>query len=136
MLDKVISIELVFENCEMMTFEQDDIVDLELGNITTNILKVAVNGIVKKVYANEVYIELKKESNSKFVSFGDEGYKFDRILRYNDIVLMDLHFEDGRIETYHVCYNGEEINSNQNVVLKDNGNLVIDIKDKENKEVK
>ena len=129
MEDDIQSLEFVFENCEMMEFTKDDIQNMELKGISTQILKVVGNGIAKRFSIDEVFIEIKKEANGSHSFFESiNTTKFARLLQYKDITIIDFHFRDGKAESYYVLYNGEERNSYQKTFYNELGNLVIDIR--------
>ena len=135
---EVKSIELGFENCEVIEFPRNVLGDVHFDNFSFQIKRVASNSISKVEFVDTVVLEIYKEGNTEYAPFGFEDEKtakFERITHYNDITSITICYEDDSEEFYWVDYHtindnlGEE-SDYQKTYLSDLGNLYLVI-DKE-----
>lgn len=137
-------IDITFENCESITLPQKVLGECYLGDIKTEIYRVASNVISKVTYANEVALEIffpeAEELGNKSPLFDKNDTIFDRLMRHNDITHITLTYDDNSIEEYCVNYIAENCNLgaqnlNQSTIVSQCGNIYIviseikDIKD-------
>lgn len=120
---------ILFENCEYMTFNKEDVELVELNEIYTNVRFYKDETQIMRV-ANHVHIVLKQNADVEYLPFLVEGLKtttFKRILEHSDIVSIDLNGEE-----YFVKFDGVVSNKYQHTFIDDSGRLHIVIsKDKE-----
>lgn len=132
-------INLVLENCDVISIPGNTIGNFELSNIQRYIKRVAVNSILDYNVANKVILEICSEANTNYQEFNQEDdqfthSKFDRLINYKDITAIELEYKDGTKSEFYVDYDCEtdfEDNKNEKVYLSKLGNLYIVIeKDK------
>ena len=120
---------ILFENCEYMNFNKEDVELVELNEIYTNVRLYKDETQVMKV-ANHVHIVLKQKADVEHLPFLVESLKttvFKRITEYSDIVSIDLNSEE-----YFVKFDDIVSNKYQHTFIDDNGRLHIVIsKDEE-----
>lgn len=126
-------IEVIFENLEVFTFDEDEFEDFYLGDIHNYFEESNRNGKVSEIKkVNEVHFTLKKSANFlRDSGFGGEkALPIDRMLKFNDICCIRL--DKSEEKDYYVAWSGEEeTNYCQSVKLLDNGNLYVSILNKE-----
>ena len=121
------SIEFVFENCEVFSMDAQYFGHLHIGDIRRSIDRIACNSIGDMDIAHEFYAEIFSEGDGDYDFSGDTNrfVKFDRILAWDDITSVTVHFDDGTEEDLYLDYDGEEVNDNQTTKLSALGNLYI-----------
>ena len=128
-MKKVKSIELGFENCEVISFDTNVLGEILIDDIHYKIRRYAINLIAKYCYADTVALEIFSEGNTEYNLFGltEVQHKFDRILQTKDITSITVKYTDGSEEDYWVKYNENNQYSNmyQKNYLSDLGNLYI-----------
>lgn len=99
---EVKSIELVFENCEMMRFDRSDIGEFCVHNIFTDVARIASNSIRKYQSCESLILELRKDANQPHDFWGipddEPTNKFNRIMLCPDITQIDITYDDGSTE--------------------------------------
>ena len=91
-------IELIFENCERITFEANDIGRIHIGPIKTVIDRVAINSITEQHICRDFWAEIHKDADIPYFPFDDETMvkkKFERITDFDDITWIRVVFNDG-----------------------------------------
>ena len=133
------NIELTFENMDYIEIPNQYFSNFSLENIETNIRRVAVNAIMRYQKARSVIFELRKEANEDFENFDRDmnmvDYNgdtlFDRIIDYNDIVDINLIYEDDSSEKFAVEWDDECDDKYKNKLqistITENGNLCVQI---------
>lgn len=124
------SIDLVFENVESLTINEEQIENILIGDIKRNIYRFASNAIGNSISSDMIHIEIKSSFNKLMTgTFGDVFYPFDRIKKYNDITSITINYEDGNKETIYTIWNDEDEYSNkyQSTTILKNNNLKIRI---------
>ena len=122
------SVEIVFENCEVITVNSSDVEDLHLiwdkGDLQKD---VSSNKLNKVFYLDSAIIKIKNSGNLECEWAGCLNTSFKRILAYNDITQMYLKYEDGSEDAFYVQWpeTDEEENSKQQVILQDDGLLIL-----------
>lgn len=124
---KIKSIKFYFEN-----FDHVDIDGKYIGSIYMSDFNQMIIGYgmaVSKVNnVNKLALCIHKNANVQVVPNYMEGapmyYTFDR-LDYGDITSVDIEFDEGAVESYHVDYQEDEngYNSCQKTYVSDIGNL-------------
>lgn len=131
-MSQVQFIEICFENCESVKIDQEQLIYLDLSNITSDI-----NRYNKTQKCDSCEIAINKAANIEYSPFGLTDYLiqkvFDRILAYDDIVSIQIHYDDDTEDYIYVPYKDKQEgelgtpNINQHTYL-DDGNLYIQIK--------
>jgi hypothetical protein len=90
---EVKQIDVVFENCEVVTFPKEYIGQFYLGELKEVISRRACNQIDKHLLADKLILEVRDRAalNTKTYS----GNAFDRVKAYDDITHIDIIYEDG-----------------------------------------
>lgn len=111
---------ILFENCEYMTFNKEDIELVTLNDVYKNICFHDNETTIMNVVRN-VHIVLKKNADVEYLPFLIESLKtttFKRISDYSDIVSIDLNSEE-----YFVEFDDAVSNKNQHTFTDDSGRL-------------
>lgn len=120
---------ILFENCEYMTFNKEDVEMVELDEIYANVRFYKDETQIMRV-ANHVHIVLTQKADVEYLPFLVENLKtttFKRILEHSDIVSIDLNGEE-----CFVKFDGITSNKYQHSFIDDSGRLHIVIsKDQE-----
>lgn len=122
------SIEIVFENCEVIAVNNSDVEDLHLIWDKGDLQKDSSSNKLNKVfYLDSAIIKIKNSGNLEYEWAGCLNTFFKRILAYNDITQLYLKYEDGSEDAFYVQWpdTDEEENSKQQVVLQDDGLLIL-----------
>ena len=128
-------VEIVFENVDFVTIKTSNIEQLSIENISES--KHLYNQhITNSLKCEQLHLVLKNQCKNQKTYF-QENYEEDsstlflRMLKYNDIVNIELHYKNGTQETIYVPYDGNEENKNQKTYIDEQDNLVVEI-NKEN----
>lgn len=130
------SIELCFENCDVMVIPVEFLTDIVLKDIRKHIRRTAVNAVWEYEEAEYFKIEVKKEFDGDFKESYFESHfednsinRFQRI-SYNDVVLVRINFDEKDYKDIYVKWGGESNyqNERQSTSINDNGDLVTIIK--------
>ena len=108
-------IELVFENCDYVEIQPEDI---------------ACNSISKYKVIDDMVIILTRNANKQYKPFGfikNKEYIFDRITEWDDITSIDITYKDDTIDHITVTWTGNSDynNDSQHSLLTPQGNLII-----------
>ena len=127
-MDRVQSITFVFENCESLELPIRYFGIVEINDIQQCIRRATVNSVKKIQVAKEVFLEMFSEANREF-DWEINYWRFERIIKYADIVYLDIKYEDGDVESIYVDYNSTcaERNENQDTWVSNLGNLYLSI---------
>lgn len=105
-INKIAKIEIVFENVEFVTIPAD------------NIVKFCID-----IMHRSIQIEIDGENSDKTT--------FDRILRYNDVVWIEVLCNDGKTYKVDVPWRNSTVGGEENALqkswIKNNGNLCVSI---------
>lgn len=110
------TVEIVFENCQGMIFDRDDII-VDLRNITKSIRSSELNGLNEyyRVEDTRLHIPLDVVPLSAPSSYGDDNDDpLDRLYRYDDIVGIIFHDNRGNVRndvidtTFYVDYSDDD----------------------------
>lgn len=128
-MQEVKQIELVFENCEDMTFLPKQIGAFWCSDITAQVGRIACNSISKQLWCKELFLELYPVANQKYDSFGhkSEDTTFERICRFDDITGIEITYEDGSKDYILLPWNeeGNYTNKHQSSQIDENGRLYV-----------
>lgn len=124
-MNGISKIEIVLENCEVITINEKYIGDFNISNIHTDISRMGCNYIGKMQCCDSFLIEIYRDANVVNKPFGYEDENqtkiFERIALYNDITSIDVYY-DKKYDNYKDVKTGEhdciyvpyeEINKNQ-----------------------
>lgn len=142
---RIKEIELVFENCEVITIPGKYIGRFYVGNIRKSLSRIAVNSTRMYETAKKIVIEIHKDAETQNRPFGteDDDSTFDRILKWNDITSIEITLEDAynkeNKEEHYVFYtdwigDSEYENEGQKSKRSELGHLYIVITKKNKKE--
>lgn len=143
---RIKEIELVFENCEVITIPGKYIGRFYVGNIRKSLSRIAVNSTRMFETARKIVIEIHKDAEVPNRPFGTEDENdnstFDRILKCNDITDIEITLEDAygkEKEEHYVFYtdwigDSEYKNEGQKSKRSELGHLYILITRKNKKE--
>lgn len=113
---KVSGVSFVFENCDSVSFQSNQIGDCQIGGIHEVIKRVAMNAITDSDVADEIFIEVVAGANTQHIPFGIKSNLdlqrqtvFDRI-KQNDITQVVLFYENGFELPLQVPFESEPVN--------------------------
>lgn len=94
-MSQIDSITMFFENLETVTINSKDIGILCINDICQRISRTAGNAIEQYYVSNSFAIELRDTANTSDIGLYDTNETvFDRILQYDDIVLLQINYKD------------------------------------------
>lgn len=135
MLDDIVKVKLIFENCESATIESKYIASILIDGIEYTIRKSGYNSINKFAACKFFSISFMPEANiyADLNLFAEEISFFDRVSIYNDITGIVLFYENGKREEIYAPWRDylEEptVNDCQNSFIDDKDNLCVVIKE-------
>ena len=117
-----VKIHLDFGNLETITIPFEDVCMLDINDVTEYLFAMNGKTVSKRKKAGEVFIVFNQEAREHVVSSFDDFKKcsmdfFDRLFLFNDVVGVNLEYEDGTIEEYVVSWK-EGKNEEDNVWQK------------------
>lgn len=133
-------ITFTLENCDQITIDGKYIGDFYVGDIKSEIKRIACNSIMKMDIMKEFAIEIHKNANKEHYALGLEECKhtvFEILASYNDITsiefeLEEQYVEDGKIPKfehyeYFVNWTGDSdfVNDSQKSYISKPGHLYI-----------
>lgn len=114
-------VDIVFENVDFVTINTSNIEQLSIENISDS-KHLYDQQIETSLKCEQLHLVLKNQCKNQKTYF-QENYEnnsstlFPRMLKYNDIVNIELHYKNGTQETIYVPYDGNEENKNQKHIL-------------------
>lgn len=99
---KVVSVSLVFENCESVSFKPVAIGQFEMDGFHKKIVRQAANAVSKCEFVDNVFLELYLNKGVLADLFNVST--ISARLQCNDITQVHLIYEDGHEEVYFVDY--------------------------------
>ena len=129
---------IIFENCESITFSENEIGNLTVAEISEEIRRIASNCLANVKTAKIIQVEILPLGNREFESLDTKQNTFDRIKKYKDITALEFCYDSGEIETICVEYNCDNPfeetfeNNNQKIEETETNSLLITISNKEN----
>lgn len=107
-------IELIMENCEVITIDGRYIGRFDVSNIERYISRMAVNAIDEREVCHHFAIEIHKDANKLYAPFEieDEAWEeklFERLTKFHDItgidfILYDPYKIDEKSYSFGICY--------------------------------
>lgn len=94
-------ITFTLENCDQITVDGKYIGDFYVGDIKSEIRRIACNSIMKMDISKEFAIEIHKKANKEHFELGCESFKttvFEVLTRCNDITSIEFELEDQYVE--------------------------------------
>jgi hypothetical protein len=88
------SVDLVLENCEVLTIEGKYIGDFYLGDIRQKIARMACNHIGMEEICHSFYMEIHKDASKDVDCFGIKTNVFERLQAYSDITQVTVRLYD------------------------------------------
>ena len=131
------NVNIIFENLEIIVIPIDYIGSIVIRKITNNFV-YATNSLKYKV-AEYFRMTISDKFNMTIV---DENYgernSFKRIIDYNDIVAIEIEYDDKSTDTIYVdwCELDEYSNLNQATEILEDGSLLLTVTDDNNEEEK
>ena len=131
------NVNIVFENLEIIVVPIDYIGSIVIRKITNNFV-YATNSLKYKV-AEYFRMTISDKFNMTIV---DENYgernSFKRIMEYNDIVAIEIEYDDKSTDTIYMdwCELDEYSNLNQATEILEDGSLLLTVTDDNNEEEK
>lgn len=129
-------IDFILENCEVISIDGKYVNTFLVDDISHYFSRVGMNCIMKIKRANTFAIEIHKNADEDYCSFGLRDFKqkkFKRLIDYPDITQIRFIL-DGEEYLYYLDWNDEAsscYNSYQSCYLTDEGHLYISVaKDK------
>lgn len=109
----VVSVTLVFENCEKLFFKPVAIGQFLMNGFHTDIGRFSANAVLKCAFVDNLFLELYLDKGVCFDFFDSHNVQADigllrNRLMYNDIARIILTYEDDHTETYCVKYDEGE----------------------------
>ncbi len=141
MQEQISKVEIVLENCEMITIEGKHIGAFDLDDITYSISRIACNYIDEMYTCKNFSISIHTDSNSNKESKWTMGMLEDeqrnpleRIHKYNDITSIYVYFSNNEVpKKFYVSWSGDDYhNDYQKTYINKFGDLFIVISE-ENK---
>ena len=122
-------IELVLENCEVISVDAKYIGKIVARNIFPSIENDGYDDIKRRFCCYTFGIELHKDLGEYGViqSYESLPNVFDRLTYFDDIAQVVVYYKDGIEETYFTDFEGEEENKNQESYISAAGHLYIKI---------
>lgn len=134
---KIKSINIVFENLEVVVVPVDYISVFVINDISENF--VYTNTTLCYFSCKKLHMRIKNEFDMTLVDeiYGERN-SFQRIINFNDIVAVEIIFENDVSETVYVDWWDmcEYENLNQSTEILSDGSLSISIEDENNEEEK
>lgn len=124
-------VKFIFENCETFQIAGEDIGDLYIDNIHHHYRRITANFVEKFEYADTFFIEIHKRANEPYECFGgpDTIYKFDRLIHYDDIVVVEMKI-NGEVKTFYLNWDNpyaEENPKYQTTLISTCGHLYLKV---------
>lgn len=108
-------VTLVFENCEYMNFDVDEINYISMEKVSNEYIKSWYENTLREYrICRNFEILLTSDANNDYIpAWSDrvEGKKFDRILQCDDICTIEFKYFDDSRESFDLIWNKS---SNQN----------------------
>lgn len=120
MQQEIEKIELVLENCEIITIEGKYIGDFKIENIQYSINRKALNYIAEEYSCSHFSLSahrggaISKETRFTLGSINEERNQYNRILFNNDITSIYIHFINQKTpKQIHVKWSGDSDINNE-----------------------
>jgi hypothetical protein len=138
-MKEIICIDIVLENCEIITVKVEDLNYFQMPNITRSIGKPNYHKTISNTLRAEglfLAISLDANYHDSFKCTWHNGKvtPFDRLLEHKDIVSVDIIYADGTNEYIYAPWGGDSDYVNEYQTLKthkETGDLYIAVSKKE-----
>lgn len=111
-MKKLKNIHIGFENCEVIEIPVASIDHLSLSNIADSIQFINHQKYYcERKIANSINISIYKNGIFNDVTDWSKENKIERLSKFNDIVCIDLNYEDGETKQYYVPWGEGEYNN-------------------------
>lgn len=129
-MKEVSTIELILENCEVISLTPEDIGAFRLVGITEDIARIACNFIGNMKRCSDFFIELLPRADRLMQNgFDDDISVFERIEKYSDITFVDICYTDGSCDSVWLAWgDDEQCNDWQHSYRSKNGVLYVYVK--------
>ena len=132
MIKDVKSIEIIRENCDVISVGAADIERIYFNEIKADAFTDATGKWVKAQWAETIYIKLKPSANKdhyELECIDLERAIFDLLNEFSDIAGIEIHFSDNTSEYIQTQWSAEntEINLYQHSYIDEDRNLYIGI---------
>ena len=107
-------INISFENCDGFDIAAQDLEQCYINGIHSYISRHGCNAIGELEIADIVYLHILPRANEDYYESGMEGKddwkhkKFDRLLKYSDIVSITIYYDDGSQREIYVQWGNDE----------------------------
>ena len=122
-------IELIFENVEVYKFKQEYFESIMIGNTFSEYGRFSENVLSKKFFSEICFTIFKGGNEESDTKHGEEELsRFERIVKFNDIVGINLIYEDGTEEEIHSYWmdgRNDEENKLQHSKITSRGDLKV-----------
>lgn len=128
-MKKLLYVHLVLENVEVLKFDADDIHFVSVENIHKNIV-FGNNYLHESIQCDGLYLKVYPSGNkmeNNITGSTEKSLPFERIKLYQDVVSIELFYDNQTSESICVPYDGEEVNSLQTLKITPNGSMVLTI---------
>ena len=128
---RLISVDLVFENCDFVKIDADNI-EFYISDFN-EVTFICSNSTTKHEMISDFSAIIEKKANKKYSEFGvgEESDKtiFERITSYSDITWVQFNYDDKSRDEYVIDWGGESDYDNdfQSSEISNDGNLQIKI---------
>lgn len=116
MITNIENIEVVFENCEALTINQEGIDYLELKDFS-----LTYGGSELYVITNKFELMLNKNANKPFQMFGEETTTFER-LSHSDITQIHIQGDEGKVDSFYIDWDDTNPNFDKTQYHTQEGN--------------
>ena len=142
MQNEIKKIEIILENCEVITIDGVHIGDFEVSGLETKIRRVACNSISKSTVANKFLMSVYRDANIGKPSMWTVGglneltKGLDRLHNSKDITSIEIHYSDDTSEQIFVTWGGNSDYNNtfQESHINKKGDLFISVEENINEE--
>ena len=123
---RVTSLTLMFKNCESLEIPLKYIGHIFIGDIKTNIERITLDNISQRDVAKEFFIEIFKEGDLPYDGLYNCNV-FERIVRYKDLYMLEIKYDDENTQYITLAYNGSDHNIYQDTWISRLGNLYLTV---------
>jgi hypothetical protein len=126
------TVEIVFENCQGMIFDRDDIM-VDLRNITKRVSSCRTNGLEEYYYVGDTRLHIPLDAVPLSVPSSydnDDADSLDRLYQYDDIVGIIFHDNHSNVKnditdtTFYVDYSDDDCGNNDYQHMEENVNSI------------
>lgn len=126
-MKKLTYIDIVLENVEVLKFDVEYIDYISVDNIHKNTV-YSHDNLHEYLQCDELYLMLHPSANkieNSTTDYTEKSLPFDRINAWQDIVSIELFYDDETSENIYVPYDGEEVNLLQSQIITSTGSMLV-----------